>query len=316
MATKAAAKKATTPARGKSPTAPASKSTAVVIKKSTKVGAADDLTAMMDQDSGRGVSTAAEDNIIPLLYILQAQSPQALKQKPECIKPGIGKNATAVAGNIWPRGTKTLIDGEEVGLPVIPVAFTKWWVEWKANRGGFVARHAYNAVAEDKGRPAGAELVEDPKKPGKFSWELENGNVVTETREHAVLAMIDGQWTGCVIAMSGSNHTASRAWMGLLKGKKIPGRDKRAPSYAYVYCGKTIAKSNADGDWYGWQMEDGMGDGEITYIGDIDGGAEIYKVARQLSVDFETGVKQADVPEESGDHTSSGDPRDEDDGNI
>jgi hypothetical protein len=310
-----ATKKAATPAKGKTTAPPTSKSKAVsTTVKKTEVGEAEDLKAMMTQDSGKGVSTAAEDNIIPLIYILQAQSPQCLKQKPECIKPGIGKNATAVAGNVWPRGTKTLIDGEEDGLPVIPVAFSKWWTEWKPNRGGYAGRHAYDSLSETKGRPEGAELVEDPKKPGKFAWELPSGNNVVETREHAVLAKIDGTWQGCVVSMSGSNHTASRTWMGLMKNKKIPGTDKRAPSFAYVYCGRTIPKTNADGDWYGWQMEDGMGDGEETFILDIDGGTDLYKMARQLNDDFMSGKKVADVPDEPVDNTS--DESDDEDGDI
>jgi hypothetical protein len=264
-----------------------------------------DITLLMQQDSGRGVSTAAEDNIIPLIYILQAQSPQALKQKAEYIKG-------AVAGNLWPRGTKTLIDGEETGLPVIPVAFKKFWNEWGAERGdGFFGRHPYDATDENKGRPP-STWVEDPKKPGKGKWVMENGHVLVETREHAVLARIDGQWTGSVISMSGSNHTASRAWMGLMKNKKIPNTDKRAPSFAYVYCAKTIAKSNDEGDWYGWQMEDGTGDGEVTLITDIDGGAELYRVARQLAADFETGVKVADAPVDIDDATTDEDAEDSD----
>jgi hypothetical protein len=268
-----------------------------------------DVTLLMKQDSGKGVSTAAEDNIVPLIYILQAQSPQALKQKPEYIKG-------ATAGMIWPRGTKILIDGEETGMPFIPVAFTKWWIEWRPNRGGYVGRHKYDATAADKGRPEGAEWVEDPKKPGKGNWELESGNVVVETREHAGLAFINEQWTGCVVSMSGSNHTASRAWMGLMKDKKIPGTSDRAPSYAYVYNLKTIAKSNDDGDWYGWQVEDGMGDGEVTIITSIDDGAELYRTARQLNADFESGAKVADAPIEPDDATTGSSDNDDNDSDM
>ena len=250
-----------------------------------------DISLLMRQDAGRGVSTAAEDNIIPLIYILQAQSPQALKQKPEFIKG-------AVAGMLWPRGTKTLIDGEETGMPFIPVAFKKVWNEWGAERGdGFFGQHPYDATDENKGRPE-STWIEDPKKPGKGKWEMENGHILVETRVHAGLGLIDGNWTGCVVSMSGSNHTASRAWMGLMKGKKIPGSDDRAPSFAYVYNLKTIARSNDDGDWYGWQVEDGMGDGEVTFLPKIENGIALYKTARQLASDFETGVKVADAPAE------------------
>ncbi len=263
---------------------------AVATRPGTEVGNVD-VKLLMKQDAGRGVSTAAEDNIIPLIYILQAQSPQALKQKPEYIKG-------AAAGMIWPRGSKVLIDGEEEGLPVIPVAFKKCWIEWRPDRGGFAGRHEYDSAAEDKGRPEGAEWIEDPKSKGKGKWELPNGNYVVETREHAVLAKINGNWTGAVVSMSGSNHTASRTWMGLMKDKKIPDSDDRAPSYAYVYCLLTVARSNDQGDWYAWQAEDGAGDGEVTFLPDIEGGVELYKVARQLDRDFMSGAKVADAPHE------------------
>jgi hypothetical protein len=279
-------------------TAPAAKGKAVAMVDKKAVGAAVDMNLLLRQDSGKGVSTAAEDNIIPLIYILQSQSPQALKQKPEYIKG-------AEAGNIWPRGTKTLIDGENEGMPFIPVAFSKSWVEWRPDRGGFVGRHKYDATREDKGRPAGTRFVEDPKAPGLGKWTTPSGNIVVETREHAGLGYIDEQWSGCVISMSGSNHTASRAWMGLMKGKKIPGSDDRAPSFAYVYSLKTIAKSNDKGDWYGWQAEDGQGDGEVTFLPEIDNGVELYKMARQLNADFEAGIKVADAPAELDTETST-----------
>ncbi len=261
-----------------------------------------DVKLLMKQDSGKGVSTAAEDNIIPLIYKLHTSSPQVLKQKPEYIKG-------AVAGNIWPRGSKTLIDGEETGLPFIPVAFKKWWMEWGPERGdGFFGRHEYVATDENKGRPADAEWVEDPKKPGQGQWVRENGHVLVETREHAGLAMINSNWSAAVVSMTSTDHTASRMWMGLMKDKRIPDSSDRAPSFAYVYCLKTIAKSNDKGDWHGWQVEDGMGDGEVTFLPDIDNGVELYKLARQLNADFESGKKVAEEPIEPGDtNASSGD---------
>jgi hypothetical protein len=278
-----AAKKKVVPAKGKG--------TAVAHKPKNEVDTNVDVKLLMKQDAGRGVSTAAEDNIIPLIYLLQAQSPPCLKQKPEYIKG-------AVAGMIWPRGSKILIDGEEVGLPVIPVAFRKWWMEWGAERGdGLFGRYEYDATAENKGRPDDAQWVEDPKKPGsgKGQWVRESGHVLVETREHAVLAYINESWQGGVVSMTSTNHKCSRMWMGLMKDKRIPGTNDRAPSYAYVYCLKTTPQSNADGDWYGWTAEDGMGDGEVTFLPDLENGVELYKVARQLDRDFMSGAKVADV---------------------
>ena len=263
------------------------KSTAVATKPKNEVAESNvDMRLMMKQDAGKGVSTSAEDNIIPLIYILQAQSKQALRQKPEYIKG-------AAAGNIWPRGTTTLIDGEK-GLPVIPCGMRKFWVEWKPDRGGFVGRHDYDEKLDDRGRPADAEQVEDPK-TGNSVWVRENGNNLVETREHAVLAFISGRWQPSVIAMTGSNHTCSRAWNGDALNKRLdpPDDDFTPPAFAFVYSLKTIAKSNEKGDWYGWAYENGMGDGEKTPTLTLQNGVDLYRMARTLFDAYMSGVKKA-----------------------
>ncbi len=257
-----------------------------VTKPSTAVAAAvgGDLMSMMQEDSGKGVSTASEDNIVPLIYTLQSQSPQVLTQKQECIKPGLDGNKTAIAGNIWFRGTKTLIDGEEEGLVVQPVHFGKKWMEWMPNRGGLAGIHPT--------RPEEAVLKTDPKNPKKQFWELPNGNVVNETRDHVVIVHdLPGGLGAYVLPMSGSNHTASRAWMGMMNRKRIPGTDKKAPSYAFLYRVKTVPRSNDQGDWFAYEVEDAGEDGAEMMVQDL----EAYKLARQLHDDFETGKKQADV---------------------
>jgi hypothetical protein len=278
------------------------------VKKSTAVAIADDVRAMMEQDSGVGVSTDAADNIVPLLYLLQAQSPQCLAQKQECIKPGVNGNKTAVAGNIWPRGSKTLIDGETDGLLVQLCHFRKAWVEWRPERGGYAGEHAT--------RPDIAEWIEDPKKPGKGKWTLPSGNVVVETRYHVVLvhdeAIAGGAPTPFVIPMSSTNHTAARQWMTDIGRKRVPGTDKRASLWAYMWRMTTIPKSNDDGDWYGWAIEDGGPEGEELLCSDV----AAYKIARQLHEDFEKGVKHADTPEEEVVDDGDGRGHPDDDKNI
>ena len=273
------------------------KQVAPVAKKQEVAASNVDASLMMRQDAGKGVSTSAEDNIIPLIYVLQSLSKQVLKQRPEYIKG-------AAAGNIWPRGSSILIDGEE-GMPVIPCGMRKWWVEWKPDRGGFVARHEYVEKDDDKGRPADAEQVEDPKTGGKL-WVRENGNVLVETREHAVLALIEDKWSPFVIAMSGSNHSVARNWNGewLRKRLPAPNNDFVPASYAFVYNLKTIATSNDKGDWYKWAYENGTGDGEEVQTTSLEDGMDLYRMARTLNEAFMAGVKQGDAPT---DETSDGD---------
>lgn len=297
------AKAATTTKKTTPPPAPAPKpSTAVATTKKNEVSTDVDaeLLAMAASDAGKGVSTLASDNIVPLIYILQSLSPQVLPQKQECIKPGLNGNKTAVAGNIWFRGTKELVDGEEEGLLVQLCHFRVVYIEWGPERGdGLKGRH-------DK-RPEEATEVKDPKNPKKSAWVMpETGNKIVETREHAVLVhREDGTLEPYIIAMSGSNHNAAKMWMTAIGRKTIPGTDGvRAPLFGYLWRMKTVPKTNDEGDWFAWQIED-----EDSFCKDV----AAYKMARQLYLDFEAGTKRADTPDDA---EATGETDENDEANI
>jgi len=195
---------------------------------------------LLDQYAGAGVSTDASDNTIPFIYLVQSLSPVALKSRSEYIKG-------AEAGNIWPRGEKQVWDGEE-GIRVIPCYFSKCWVEWMPNRGGFVERH--------ETKPSQAELRTDPKDPKKKAWEMPNGNVVQESREHTVLVLDKYDHpTPFVIPMTGTNLKSSKDWMTLMN-RKLTSKGDIAPAFAYSYNLTTIARTNDRGDWYMWEASD------------------------------------------------------------
>lgn len=248
---------------------------AVVRGKSSEVAdaaAQEELMKMMAGDSGKGVSTAMEDNVVPLVYILQALSPQVQKKKEEYIDG-------AEAGMIWFRGTKDVVAGEE-GIPVVPCHFSKSWIEWMPNRGGFVARH--------EERPADAVHTADPENPKRKFWKRGNGNIVVETREHVVIVLdVFDRPMPFVIPMSGSGHGSSRAWMTLQNRKVIPGTDLKAPSFAYIYRMKLQFRTNADGDWFMWDIIDE--NDEPTMLTD----PATYRMARQIEADFSKGVLKA-----------------------
>jgi hypothetical protein len=245
--------------------------------------------ALMEEDAGAGVSTRAEDNVIPYIYILQAQSPQAIKGNKEKYIKG------AEGGSIWLRGTKTLFEGGEdgAGILVLPCYFGKEWVEWKPNRGGFVTRH----VTPDDSRepPRGAVQKTDAK--GKSFWAL-GENIVNQSRVHVVLLIDEETMTskgGFVISMSGSNHSASKNWMGLINSKVLPS-GKTAPSYGYLYRAKTIFRSNDDGDWYMWNIEDaGEEDGASV---PAMASSELIAQGRKVNRDFSSGAIRAEEPED------------------
>ena len=251
------------------------------------------IAEMMALDAGKGVSTAMEDNVVPLVYILQALSPQCIKGSPKQVKG-------AKAGDIWFRGTNIVIDGDE-GMLVQPAHFDKCWIEWMPDRGGFVGRHL--------SRPKEAVQVSDPKKPERKVWEMPNGNVVSESREHVVLVHSDKlpRPTPFVIPMAGSQHSSSRNWMMLMNSKEVEidgePTGKTAPSYGYMYRMCTAHRTNGKDNWFGWEITDGGDDNEVMPVEDIAD----YKTARKIFEDFNKGVLRADVGESSDDMPDSDD---------
>lgn len=265
--------------KGKTAAPPPPKGKAVAVaadKKKTnavETAASEDVLALMRKNAGKGVSTAMEDNVVPLVYILQALSPQVQRKKEEYIDG-------AEAGMIWFRGTKDVVAGDE-GIPVVLCHWSKSWIEWLPDRGGYVGRHPE--------RPENASLITDSQNPKKKFWQLPNKNTVVETREHVVLVLdIFDRPTPFVIPMSGSNHQASKEWMSAANRKIIPGTDLKAPLFGYIYRMKLKFRTNDQGDWFMWDIQDEGG--EPTILTDF----ATLQLANQMSDDFDKGALRAD----------------------
>jgi hypothetical protein len=228
------------------------------------------LQDRMADDAGKGISNAADDNLVPLVYIIQSNSNRANKRHPDYVEGG-------EAGAIWLRNSGLPAISGDDGIIFQPCAFTKDWVEWKPNRGGYAGRHAV--------RPADAvEKNIDPNDPDRMQWIRPNGNIVQETRYHIGNVYHNGQRLPYVIPMTGSGHTVSRGWMTRMKTKAMPGLKGTAPSYACLYHLKTKDTSNAKGDWCTWEINDA---GWVLTADDYDAGAE-------LNAAFDTGEKSVD----------------------
>jgi len=107
--------------------------------------------------------------------------------------------------------------------------------------------------------------------------------------------------TPFVVPFTGSNHTASRQWMGTMNRKMIPGTEDPAPSYGFIYRMKTAFKTNDQGDWFMWEVEDE--NGEPTIVTD----PLVYKMARKIESDFSKGTLRAAKPDlENSDTAASG----------
>lgn len=256
------------------------------------------LLKMMQEDKGKGVSTDVSDNIVPLVYILQANSPGLDRQNKDVF---LGKEAKA--GDIWLRGTKMFAaadpEEDEPGMTGVPCYFSKVWIEWRPDRGGFVARHAQ--------RPKDAKLQSEKRDEGDGTrdvWRLPGGNSVQETREYVFMVT---EFAGeplakprpYVIPMTSTNHTPGREWMSLINEQVIPGSNDAAPIYAFEYRIRTKHRVDGDNSWYVYSITD-AGEEDGASVPKMVSDLALYHECRRICERFKSGEMKADAPEEDG----------------
>lgn len=245
------------------------------------------------QDAGKGTSTSQADNLVPLIYILQDQSPQVLKRNPAYIEG-------AEAGDIWLRNAPDPITKE---MDFIPVHFSKDVVEWKPRNtgGGYVARHAFlpedNEEIDKLAARLGAQKKAlDPQLPDRFTQVMPSGNELVETRYHTGFVVRDGGLLiPFVMPLSSTGHTFSKGWMFKMNQKMVNPTTKAA-TWASIYHIKTQERSNASGNWFMFEVDDGKW--LWDFFDDKQRVADVLLACRALHQAFETGEQKPDMPEQ------------------
>ena len=201
-----------------------------------------DMAQLMDEYAGAGGSQDADDNLIPLIYILQDNSPQVKSRDPAYVQG-------AQPGDIWFRGTNRVVKGSE-GIVVQSCAFHKDVIEWTPrNRGGgMVGKHD----VEKASQIPGAREVPDPENPKRKRWRSADDNELQETRYHFVI--YDGDRSAYVVPFSGTGHGRSRGWMQQMNSITTPS-GKIAPHWTRKWRLTTREFSNAAGSWFGWDYK-------------------------------------------------------------
>lgn len=265
-------------------TKPASKEVVKQEPEQSSLTAPDFLKDRIKRDAGAGVSGRAEDNLIPLLYILQAQSPQAVKQNQNYIKG-------AEAGDIWLRNCVVPIVKAVDGVLFQPCFFNIDYGEWiprndDGSGGGFVARHL--------DIPEVASEERDEQNPNKVLWRMPNGNEIIETRNHYGLIRdlpgYDGRAFPYSIPLSSTGHSVSRAWMALMN--QFGGSEGEDPvSFSRLYRLKTIYKTRGTNSWFMLDPQDG---GWVRNSEEYDRGLAFHNAIKRGEQRAEAPVNQAD----------------------
>lgn len=256
------------------------KHTTTALTKTSSAGVPANVAAAADKYAGMGISDRMEDNIVPLIYLLQSNSKPATRGHERYIQGAVG-------GSIWLRNDPPelcLIDGDD-GFIFQPCHLSVCWIEWMPDRGGFVARHQF--------RPEAATLQDRESDDGTIRkvWIMPSGNTVNESREYSGFVHREGMEPApYTMPLSGSGHSIGKAWMTSMRNEKLPS-GARAPLFFNTYLIKTKLKTKNDWAWYIFDISK---NGPVTDVEDIERGAGLYEA-------FESGTKQsADIEDDAG----------------
>jgi hypothetical protein len=243
------------------------------------------LQQKMEARAGQGVSNKQEDNLIPLIYVLQQNSPACDTNNPAHFEG-------AQPGNLWLRNAAEPIIDQSDGMEFQPCFFDKDWVEWipRKRGGGLVNRH--------RELPDDAEQVEDPERPGRVIYKRPNGNEVIETRYFIgyVLNHGDGAPLAYCIPLSSTGHTFAKGWMMMMNQHIMP-KGGVEPAFSRSYLIRTRYRTKDNNSWYMLEIAQDMG-----FVDDdqFDMGANLRDAftAGQKQVDMS--AEEADIEEDTG----------------
>jgi len=244
----------------------------VAKKQNTEVAVFDD--SILLADAGAGLENVTRDDlIIPRLSILQALSPQVNKRDGAYIEG-------AEQGSIFDNVANSVHDGA-TGLIVVPISFRKAHLEWKADRGGFVADHGPDS-----------SCLEGLTRGSRGEYLTAEGNEIVPTSEFYVFVVgEDGSFTSASISMSKSQSKKARQWNAMMTRLQIDVNGQRVPAASFwtAYLLSTVPEENDQGSWFGWSIKmlyDAQSGGIIQ---NLPNGKEIYLAARAFREQIKAG---------------------------
>jgi len=222
-------------------------------------------------DTGAGFEDADSTSYaIPFLRMLQVTSDQTKKTNAAYIKG-------AEEGDFYNTVTEKVYKGDR-GVTVVPCHFVHKFNAWmpREDGGGLVGTYTaseavnLNTTKNEKGRDV-----------------LENGAVLSDTREHYVIIVNeDGTFEPALYCLTGTQLKKSKKWMTLMQGIRIQGQT--APMFSQMYKLSPVGESNDQGSWAGVKIE---------HIGQVTN-PEVYQAAKQFREMVRAGVAQASPADE------------------
>lgn len=202
----------------------------------------DDLLRALKEDMGRGVSQRSEDNVNPMVKLLQANSPEVNAKHASYVE------GAEPAAFLLRNSPVPIIPGH-VGFPFLPVCMELAWVEWvpRSRGGGFVAKHGAQ-------QPSGLIQIIDPETDKKKWVHRDTRHEFIDTAYRYGFLDLSEYGFGMspfVIPFTSTGHMARREWETLMNQMKVEGFRGVPPAYKFIYRIKARQRINKNGQvWF------------------------------------------------------------------
>lgn len=167
----------------------------------------------------------ADSYAIPFLKILQSNSPIVDPEHPE-----------HTAEHVQGRWCNTITSEVFKEVEVVPIYFVREMIEWKLNRGGYVARYKPTDPYVLQAKPSEID--------GKIVNLSLNGHSLQDTRQHYVMLINGDKITPMLLPLSSTQIKKSKRIMMLIDEHKAAGK-------LMSFKLGTSKESNDAGSWYG-----------------------------------------------------------------
>ena len=178
---------------------------------------------------------ASSDFVMPILKILNDLSPEVKATSAKYMP-------LAKVGQLLETSTGELMDSVEV----IPCLYKAQMVEWKANRGGFVALHDADFGGRLPVNEKGQKI-------------MPNGNVLIDTRYYYCLRIRGEELIPNIISLFSTAIKKAKELNTKLETQRIVpptgGKPFRPPMFLNVLKISTVQETKGQNTWFGWKFD-------------------------------------------------------------
>lgn len=198
----------------------------------------------MESDAGSGFENTDVDTfIVPRIVVLQSNSPQVDDEKPDYIED-------AKAGMLFNTATQEVYDGK-AGIGIVVCTYSRKFLEWADRSEGGGLQNVYTPAE-------GAAILTEKRPENNKDWVIGTNNNLVDTREHAVVVMVEGQDPfPALMSFASTQVKKSKSLMTIMSSIKVSGKAGKftPPLFANQWHMTTVGEENKHGSWKGYKFE-------------------------------------------------------------